>query len=43
MRSETVWKNLDCPGKNRGVFHGPDEIEAYLEKRREEPIIKRET
>jgi Fe-S-cluster containining protein len=42
MRSETVWKNLDCPGKDRGAFHGPNEIEAYLEKRREEPIIKRE-
>jgi Fe-S-cluster containining protein len=42
MRSEMVWKNLDCPGKDRGTFHGPDEIETYLEKRRKEPIIKRE-
>jgi Fe-S-cluster containining protein len=42
MRSEMVWKGLDCPGKDRGTFHGPDEIERYLEKRRKEPIIKRE-
>ncbi|MDR0403484.1 MAG: YkgJ family cysteine cluster protein [Treponema sp.] len=42
MRSEAVWKNLDCPGKDRGTLHGPDKIEGYLEKRRKEPIIKRE-
>ncbi|MDR2048256.1 MAG: YkgJ family cysteine cluster protein [Treponema sp.] len=40
--SETVWKGLDCPGKDRGTFHGPDEIETYLGKRREEPIMERE-
>ncbi|MDR2143716.1 MAG: YkgJ family cysteine cluster protein [Treponema sp.] len=42
MRSEAVWKSLDCPGKDRGTFHSPDEIEAYLGKRREEPIIEKE-
>jgi Fe-S-cluster containining protein len=42
MLSETIWEELDCPGKDRGTFHGSDEIEAYLGKRREEPVVRRE-
>jgi Fe-S-cluster containining protein len=42
MLSETVWNGLDCPGKDRGTLYGPDEIEAYLGKRREEPVAGRE-
>ncbi|MDR1506928.1 MAG: YkgJ family cysteine cluster protein [Treponema sp.] len=41
--SETGWKDLDCPGKDRGTLHSPDVIESYLGQRREEPVFRKET
>lgn len=44
LQDEDWWaaNAADCPGVNRGALHGPEEIEALLERRRREPYIVRE-
>ncbi|MDR2553446.1 MAG: YkgJ family cysteine cluster protein [Treponema sp.] len=39
--SRQVWESLSCPGVNRGDLHDGGHIEACLERRRAEPVLRR--
>jgi Fe-S-cluster containining protein len=45
LGSQGGWKKLalDCPGMNSGTFHSGQEIEAWLEKQEDEPVLTRNT
>jgi Fe-S-cluster containining protein len=43
LDSKSRWRELaqDCPGMNQGTFHSGQEIESWLKKQEDEPVLTR--